>query len=560
VALPKATTTQVPVSSYVDLGDLPLLGVWGWIREALQELSDQFGGLPDGAGELEVIALDAQALIERARTGGHWMLTPALPLTLVHAVQQPLGRPRLELQSAGRDPDDNAARLSGRLHLHGASTIQVDLLASWTERVNDPHSPTGFRDDPLQGSVEQFRIEDPSTPGLVFAGGKPPRAVGFYDPVPDTVSFGNASPVHHLGDTRHHVVRYSATSTSRFRQYFDADAVVTRASDEVTLSVPSSARPPAPAPGYVVPTFGWQRSSATGIRSSIRHGGGLRVYLDSSWWGSGEGELLGVVLWPASVAVPADNPTRGRMGAFVTGWGMDPVWPGGGVTGNPAIGDFLEAAASASLVPLPELAAAGGPAGVDVVGHTVSWDAERALWYADVVVQPGAAYFPFLRMALARWQPASIFGVALSHVVLADVAQLTPDRTVLATMDPWSPGTVRVTVSGPGYRLAEEFALRPQTSLVSVEVQTRLDGIDDDVLGWEAADPLQASVLPDAAAGAGSDLLWRGTVTLPADRQPGRFRLLVTETETWFGDPQPHLIVHRPTRVPRVVYAEHVPL
>ena len=101
------------------------------------------------------------------------------------------------------------------------------------------------------------------------------------------------------------------------------------------------------------------------------------------------------------------------MGAFVTGWGVDPVWPSAPVAPNPAISDFLEAAASESGVPLPELTGAAGPAWVDVVGHAVSWDAERGLYYADVVVQSGTAYFPFLRMALARWQPASIPGVAL---------------------------------------------------------------------------------------------------------------------------------------------------
>ena len=148
VALPKASTTEVPVSSYVEVADLPLLGVWAWVREALQELSDEVGPLPDGAGELEVVGLDAQALVERSRTGGHWMLTPARTLTLVHAVQQPLGRPALELDAARRGQDENAARLSGRLHVHGASTLQVDLQAGWSDRVNDPASPTGYRDVP----------------------------------------------------------------------------------------------------------------------------------------------------------------------------------------------------------------------------------------------------------------------------------------------------------------------------------------------------------------------------------------------------------------------------
>ena len=155
------------------------------------------------------------------------------------------------------------------------------------------------------------------------------------------------------------------------------------------------------------------------------------------------------------------------------------------------------------------------------MGHAVSWDAERGLWYADVVVQTATAYFPFLRMALARWQPASIPGAALSHVVLADVAQLAPDRAVLVTMDPWSPGTAQVIVSGPGYQLAEEFPFRPQTTVVTVEVQTRVDGIDDDVLAWTAADPLQASVVPDGVAGAGTNLLWHGTVNLRAESRAG---------------------------------------
>jgi hypothetical protein len=188
------------------------------------------------------------------------------------------------------------------------------------------------------------------------------------------------------------------------------------------------------------------------------------------------------------------------------------------------------------------------------VGH------RPTLWYADVVVQTAAAYFPFIRMALARWQPASIPGAALSQVVLADVAQLAPDRAVLVTMDPWSPGTARVTVSGPGYRLAEEFTFRPQNPVVTVEVQTRVDGIDDDVLSWTTADPHQAFVVADDVAGAATNLLWRGTVNVPSARKPGTYRLRITETETWFGDPDPRLIVHRPTLVPRIVYAEHMPL
>ena len=35
----------------------------------------------------------AVQILQRSLEGGHWMLTPPRLLTLVHAVQQPIGRP-----------------------------------------------------------------------------------------------------------------------------------------------------------------------------------------------------------------------------------------------------------------------------------------------------------------------------------------------------------------------------------------------------------------------------------------------------------------------------------
>ena len=122
VALPKASTTQVPLSSYVEAADLPLLGVWAWVREALQELSEEVGPLPDGSGGARGRG------VGRAGPGGTRPYRRALDaharatLTLVHAVQQPLGRPALELEAARRGQDENAARLSGRLHVHGGAS------------------------------------------------------------------------------------------------------------------------------------------------------------------------------------------------------------------------------------------------------------------------------------------------------------------------------------------------------------------------------------------------------------------------------------------------------
>ena len=65
---------------------------------------------------------------------------------------------------------------------------------------------------------------------------------------------------------------------------------------------------------------------------------------------------------------------------------------------------------------------------VSVAPHEVHADLDRRLWYCDIELAPGPSYFPFVRLALARYQPNSMAGVELSRIVLADFAQLTPDQ------------------------------------------------------------------------------------------------------------------------------------
>ena len=62
---------------------------------------------------------------------------------------------------------------------------------------------------------------------------------------------------------------------------------------------------------------------------SRRKGGGLRIYLDRPWYSSGEGELLGVVLWscapPQHAAFEAFE-VPDFLKSYVTQWGKDPLW------------------------------------------------------------------------------------------------------------------------------------------------------------------------------------------------------------------------------------------
>ena len=78
------------------------MGVWQWIREYFDALTRT---TPIGedlwpGNNADVIA----HIIQRAAEGGHWMLTPPHLLTLVHAVQQPIGHPEFIQLDAQHHP------------------------------------------------------------------------------------------------------------------------------------------------------------------------------------------------------------------------------------------------------------------------------------------------------------------------------------------------------------------------------------------------------------------------------------------------------------------------
>jgi hypothetical protein len=129
---------------------------------------------------------------------------------------------------------------------------------------------------------------------------------------------------------------------------------------------------------------------------------------------------------------------------------------------------------------LEDLVPQGAPAGlsVDAVPHPVAFDPVRKLWYCDLVIRPGTAYFPFVRLALARYQPHSIPGRHLSSVVMASFQQLAPDR--VATVTPELGGRVRVQVHGVA---PLSGAAVPRGGVVQVQLQ-RLRPGGDPSLDW----------------------------------------------------------------------------
>jgi hypothetical protein len=588
VHLAKGEMTTVPLTSWVRPSDLSLLGQWQWLRELVDETARTKPELEQLRADLGTDLIDH--VLQRAVEGGHWLLTPPRLLTLVHAVQQPLGRPAftaigLEFDSsrAGsepletgpssgrsdptelapitsyRRPGSTDAFLIGALKVHGASTAHVDLKAEWVDPVDDGAAPSTVNHS---GPVDELSLSQTVESYLYAPSGKDTRAVGWYDPEHDQIAFvragerapasgayplgfTDAAPRHALGDTRHHQITYTAVATSRYREYYDAglDAEkFTRAAAPVVVDVPASAPPLAPDVLYAIPTFGWQRQKGTNVMRSVRFGGGLRVYLKRPWFSSGRGELLGVTLWSERNG-GLDSAARDRFKPYITQWGMDPIWLTADVGGAPSVGSFPDKVAYDYGVPLEH-----APGVVDVVGFEPQYNEDRNLWFADLTVNmPTETYMPFVRLALVRYQPHALRGAKVSRAVLSDFAQLTPDRTATATYDPHHPRRLNVTVSGVAPR-------GPQRTRVVVRVQSCDPAIGTD-LGWQDVPESEARVTDTSATPPlpPPDITrWTGSVEFASDPSHRRYRLLIEEHEEL-----PTYRDHRPASGPRrLVYAE----
>ncbi|CCK24470.1 hypothetical protein BN159_0091 [Streptomyces davaonensis JCM 4913] len=334
--------------------------------------------------------------------GRNRLITPPRTVTLVHAVQRPLAPPS-GLLTARRAPGDTSAVLrTDGLRLHIASTGRLDLRAAWTDREDlPPNQPTQRERTAILGPYDVQRA---------------PRHEAY-----PTIR-------QEFGDTRRRRVTYRATAVSRFRALFprvtaaDPQACLSEGVLEVT-DVPSSARPPAPKVLHTVPTFRWTRSH-DGQKSLTRwrYGGGLRVLLERPWYASGDDERLAVLTLPAPSA-PAD------VLRYVSVAGRDPIWTTGAPP--PVLNRSDVVAPRGERAELPELERV-----LDVIAYPVRFDAEADRWYADIDLSPlvTASYFPFVRLAVARYQDHTAEGVpTLSPAVRTEPVQLPPHRRLVVT-------------------------------------------------------------------------------------------------------------------------------
>ncbi|MFF4218755.1 hypothetical protein [Streptomyces nondiastaticus] len=510
VFLPKGETATVRMSCRVDAADLDLFRAWRILTGSA--LWNDPVRLPQPKKE---------ELTAAAAAGENWMITPWVDVTLVHAVERPLEPPVLGDLTFSRLPGQTFASLSGPLRSHAKSTGRIDLDATWTEWHDDvtepePRQITGH-DHVGEITVEPFendiRIGD----------------------------FGGPTVRHEFRDTRHRNVTYTPTAATRFREYFHpaitdrTELITSRGPGSAGPSdngwaVPSTRRPEPPVISHVVPTFGRQRTVDHGLHrvTRARRHAGVRVYLKRPWFSSGDDELLAVVLDPGS-RLPAE---------LVTRCGNDPVWADDAVLPRLRPGNFPNARGTATGVLAEQ--AGEAPVTVPLALFQPVFDRRLGLWACDIDVDLGdladsPAYFPYVRLALARYQPCSLDPLHMSKVVLAEFVQLMPDRTVTATMAATG-NQIRLELTGPaapnalGALAGTGQAAMAASRRVLATVQKRAHGAGD--LEWAAA----ATALELTCTARGTGFAWTGDLTLPATALFTDYRLLIEEHETYLTD------------------------
>lgn len=562
VSLPKGERCEVELSSWLDETALPLLGLRDWWREL-------------GLDDVRRLEFD-----RAARQGEVWAITPPRRLLLVHAVARPVREPAWSSLVPVRAAGTSYATLTGELEFSRRTTGAVDLVATWAEPVDPGQGnveaaagdPEPVADpDPAQprSSVLPLQLDGVGDPDHLavarrqdFGDGRHrevtyravattafleyftrQREIAMPAVLPADVVLDPAGVVAGTvvlvdPDGAAYRVRDAASPGGAFRVdqaagvlRFDADAdgprpaplatlratynvpEVTRTSAPVTVQVPATVRPAPPKVLYVLPTFGWSSGGAlddAGVWSG-RRGNSLRVYLDRPWWSSGRGELLGVVL------LPPDGPLNEDARQYVTSWGDDPANAVRGPQAEkPGLQHFPEAVRSRAGLRAEEMVYRR----MDVAGFDVAFHAERKLWFCDIAVDsgiPDRTYQPFVRLALARWQPESVPGFELSRVVMADFVQLGVDRAASVVRQP-DGDSLLLTVTGTVPR--ERNAARAW-------IEVALPGVPDPDLGWEQADGTEVDLTPVAATG------WQGLVRLPDVYSPGTFRLVLQEVERY---------------------------
>jgi hypothetical protein len=478
-------------------------------------------------------------------------VTPPRFLTLVHAVRRPLKQPdfahspELEratqgdfmVQRSATVPQGDAgatvaqATIHGCIDAHWLSTGKITCYAEWTDQIDDLKQP---RPGPVKTSEVAFELaNDGHLPGCSHNQGDkgPFRSID--------------GQIHHFRDTRAHKVTYSLAASTRFRQYYPEkekpESFLTQGLTTRTVTVASSVRPPAPRLSYVVPAFQWRDSYDAAQKVWYR---GriivLRAYLERPFLVSGDNEGLGIVLAHSYSAANAPKPTDQP---FATRWGADPIWKISSPISNAELTAKDLQPDGGSELPVCILAESSetdveaGRGLADIKTYGVQYAPERQLWFCDIPISTSRSYAPFIRMALVRWQPDSLFDLRkgietrISQAVFSDFMQIGADRWV--SIERKDNSNFKVSVSGVfnSSDASSDLGKPDEVPTFTMTLQSRWHALGKD-MGWRPVKYVP-NFKPTPDSGKDPVKTWSADLKLDHSSAFYKYRVLLEEHE-WF--------------------------
>lgn len=403
------------------------------------------------------------------------------------------------------------ATFHGDIEFHRSSTVRLECLGQWQEF--DDQAASKPQEQTQRHSLFTFEAIAPALHEANPPGAGEPAAdqdLLLLEGVRNTLGRTSNADLqarfpdapqdrwllqHDFLDAKARRVTFSLRATSRFLKHLPkAEQDVFSDPGPQTSRWVKATKPPAPpAVAYVVPLLQSSERSQPGLQVHKRQGNWIRIWLERPWYSSGEGELLALVCWPGDLLRPRggakdyliDQASRAwgsasssagagkaepvipdRLKAFYTGWGNDPIWEQKGKLRLMPAGAFANRLDTGMVRVAPsQLLAGRAPTDQDErVGlalYQPKYHKAEQRWYADVLIAPdNDAYYPFLRLCLARYQPNAIAGCELSEIINSEFVQLLPERVASIQVSKVARKVARVQVSiaGPGSLRLSEFA------------------------------------------------------------------------------------------------------
>jgi len=438
--------------------------------------------------------LNPYVAIEIAHASSHahseLAFSEAGPPTSGRTVASPSSRSAIEQRfDCVTSPEREEAVFVGDVRFHRASTSRIECHASWKEvddslRAGSKVTWTSRQDkvfvlSQLPGALSNPGMGDgpelAEDNDLALLNGPRLSMRRSRNEDLERQVAGSAGKMHELAysfpDHRARHVTFQLKAFSRFASDFvEGAAGIAKSSLPASRWINARRPPDAPKVAYVVPLFEWEHHAGGRSARHHRKGGQFRIWLERPWFSSGEGELLALICWPENLFVaqttgevrdssrnlvshlyartaelrewagfhPAskDQPGFGHpLFKLSTAWGGDPLWnedanlnaiPPHAFLNRLKDRDVRSRLSQFRGTPYEGML-------VSLALYEPAFDEAEGRWFVDVHLDPGTAYFPFVRLGLSRYQPNACDGMHVSEIVATEFIQLLPSRVATVT-------------------------------------------------------------------------------------------------------------------------------